>query len=99
MSAWTYILKCSDGSYYTGCTTNWDQRWAQHTGGNYDGYTAVRRPLQLVWIEEFQEVNQAIDSERRIKRWSRPKKEALIGRDWDRLQRLAKNRQYHQKPE
>ena len=90
MVSWTYILLCSDGSYYTGCTTNLELRWAQHQAGSHDGYTSTRRPLKLVWVGEFQSVLDAIDMERRIKRWSRAKKEALIRRDYDLLPSLSK---------
>jgi predicted GIY-YIG superfamily endonuclease len=90
MAAWVYILRCADGSYYTGCTTDLDARWGQHEAGVYDGYTAMRRPLELVWADEFQSLWDAIDAERRIKGWSRLKKEALILRDYDRLPDLSK---------
>jgi predicted GIY-YIG superfamily endonuclease len=85
MTAWTYLLLCSDGSYYAGCTTDLERRLAQHEAGSHDGYTSTRRPLKLVWTGEFQTVLDAIDMERRIKRWSRLKKEALARRDYDTL--------------
>jgi predicted GIY-YIG superfamily endonuclease len=90
MAAWAYILKCADGSYYVGCTTNLDERWGQHQAGTYPGYTATRRPLEMVWAEECQTVLQAIEIERQVKGWSRAKKEALIRGDWDALPKLAK---------
>ncbi len=92
MAAWTYILRCADGSYYVGCTTALDQRIGQHMAGQLPGYTSTRRPVELVWAEESQTIHAAILNERRIKGWSRAKKEALIRRDWDALQQLAKRR-------
>ena len=90
MPSWVYILRCSDDSYYTGCTTNLEQRFGQHLAGEIPGYTATRRPLEMVWAQECQDVLDAINAERQIKGWSRAKKEALIAQDWDRLSSLAK---------
>lgn len=73
--SWVYILECADGSYYTGCTTNLEQRVIQHKEGKYGGYTSHRRPVNLIWNEEFRNINRAIDAERQIKGWSRKKKE------------------------
>ena len=78
MPSWVYILRCADGSYYTGCTTNLDQRLGEHQAGETSGYTATRLPVELVYAEEFQAIHDAIDAERRVKGWSRAKKEALI---------------------
>jgi len=89
-ASWTYILLCSDGSYYTGCTTNLLQRFGQHQAGDFDGYTAARRPVTMVWSEEFPSLDQAIDWERRLKRWSRKKKEAVIRGEFELLPRLSK---------
>jgi len=99
MAAWVYILKCRDGSYYTGCTTNLEQRIAQHKAGTFSGYTSTRLPLECVWCGEFQSIHDAIDYERKLKRWSRAKKEAVINGDWDSLPVLARNRQYHAPPQ
>ncbi len=90
MAAWTYLLLCSDGSYYAGCTTNLEQRIDQHVSGSHGSYTCTRRPVKLVWTGEFQTIHDAIDMERRIKRWSRAKKEALVRRDYDALPALSK---------
>ena len=56
MASWAYILRCADGSFYTGCTTNLDQRFGQHQAGETDGYTASRLPVEMVWAEEFQHI-------------------------------------------
>ena len=93
MSAFVYILKCADGSYYTGLTrAALDVKVAQHNHGVFGGYTRSRRPVELIYAEEFQRVVDAIAAERRIKGWSRAKKEALAQGNWQELQRLAKSR-------
>jgi predicted GIY-YIG superfamily endonuclease len=87
--AWVYILLCSDGSYYTGCTTAIAQRIAQHEGSAFDGYTSKRLPVKLVFSQSFSNVEDAVRAERRIKGWSRKKKEALIRGDYSMLHSLA----------
>lgn len=89
MSFWTYILKCADGSYYTGHTEDIDQRVAQHQSGVFRGYTYDRRPVELVWTDYFQTRADAQAAETKIKGWSRKKKEALIAENWDKLKKLA----------
>jgi predicted GIY-YIG superfamily endonuclease len=87
-----YILKCSDGSFYTGFTSNLDQRVVQHQMGKSAGYTSKRLPVELVWYEQFMDdPEQAIVWEKRIKGWSRRKKQALIDGDWDSLILFSKN--------
>ena len=94
MAFWAYIIKCADGSYYTGHTDDLELRVAQHHSGHFEGcYTFTRRPLELVWVSNFPSRIEALESERRIKGWSRVKKEALIREDWAALQRLAARRQ------
>jgi tRNA/rRNA methyltransferase len=88
MSFWTYILRCSDGMYYTGHTDDLERRIAQHESGALRGYTKTRRPVELVWSETFPTRAEALETELKIKSWSRTKKEALIAENWDRL-RLA----------
>lgn len=90
MSYYVYILLCSDGSYYTGVTNNIYLRLAQHNAGlDKSAYTYSRRPLKLVFSEEFNSVFEAIKLEKQIKGWSRLKKEALIRRDYGELVRLS----------
>jgi putative endonuclease len=79
LAAWTYMLRCADGSYYVGCTTDLDGRMGHHVAGTLGGYTSTRRPVEMVWAEEFQTIHDAIDAERRVKGWTRAKKE-----DWRR---------------
>jgi tRNA/rRNA methyltransferase len=91
MSFYTYMLKCADGSYYTGHTDDLDGRIAQHQGGHFqDCYTFNKRPLELVWSEYFQTRTEALEIERTVKGWTRLKKEALARGDWAAIQRLAK---------
>ncbi|MES2680933.1 MAG: GIY-YIG nuclease family protein [Bacteroidota bacterium] len=72
---YVYILKCSDGSYYTGVTNNPERRLEEHNFGiNKDAYTYSRRALELVYRERFDDFNLAISWEKRIKKWSRKKK-------------------------
>ena len=89
MPFWTYILRCADGSYYTGHTDDLEARIAHHHNGTYQGYTHDRRPLELVWAEEFSSRSEALANELKIKPWSRAKKEALIAQDWDKLSYFA----------
>jgi putative endonuclease len=91
MSAFVYILCCSDGSYYVGSTRGEDvaRRLSDHQQGLYDGYTAARLPVTLVWSGEFDLITDAIAFERQLKGWSRAKKEAVIRGQWDRLPDLA----------
>ena len=87
---YVYILKCRDGSYYTGVTNDLDRRVHEHIHGvDRTCYTYTRRPVELMFYEEFSDPNQAIAAEKQIKGWSRKKKEALIQRNWKRLKELA----------
>jgi putative endonuclease len=89
-SYYVYILKCSDDTYYTGVTNNINRRLAEHKSGAIPGsYTHSRRPLELVFHEEFNDINNAIVMEKRIKGWSRKKKEALIEENFEELKRLS----------
>jgi putative endonuclease len=91
--AYIYILQCADGSYYTGTARQGlEQRIEEHNAGHYGGYTATRRPVQLVFSQWFERITDAIAAERQIKGWSRAKKEALIRGDFDALPPLAKRR-------
>ena len=79
MGATVYILRCADGSYYTGVTEkDLETRVSEHQQGVYDGFTARRRPVTLVFDCHFEQVTDAIACERQIKGWRRDKKEALI---------------------
>ena len=90
MAFWTYILRCNDGAYYTGHTDNLEQRINQHQHGEIPGFTSNRRPVQLMFSQEFSTREEALSAELKIKSWSRAKKEALIRGDWEALQLAAK---------
>ncbi|MGN6450709.1 MAG: GIY-YIG nuclease family protein [Brucella intermedia] len=91
MEVTVYILRCADGSYYTGLTKqNIEARLWEHTEGIYDGYTKMRRPVQLVFTETYDRIVDGIARERQIKGWSRAKKEALMALDYERLPELSK---------
>jgi len=91
MNAFVYILRCSDGSYYVGSTrTSLEVRVAEHNSGHYGGYTLGRRPVVLVWSQDFDRITDAIAAERQLKGWSRAKKQALIAGDLNLLQELSK---------
>jgi putative endonuclease len=93
MGAIVYMLRCSDGAYYVGSTrATIEERAAQHEAGHFDGFTAKRRPVTLVWHQEFQRITDAIAAERQLKGWSRAKKEALILGDWDAIHELSRYR-------
>ena len=88
--AWVYILKCADGSYYTGHTTNLELRLAEHNAGEIEGWTRHRLPVELVFAQEMPTKDEAFTAEWQIKGWSRAKKEALIAGDWEMVRLLAK---------
>jgi putative endonuclease len=91
--SYVYILQCSDGTLYTGVTSNLTQRLVQHQTGQYpDCYTFKRRPVELVFYCEFTDINLAIEKEKQIKKWSKAKKLALINDDYDALVNLAKKK-------
>ncbi|MFD1786690.1 GIY-YIG nuclease family protein [Sphingomonas floccifaciens] len=88
MTFWVYILHCRGGVFYTGQTDNLETRIAAHHAGRSE-YTRDYRPLELVWSQEFPSRIEALEMERRIKGWGRPKKLALIRGDWTALSQLA----------
>jgi len=88
-----YIVKCKDNSYYTGVTNDIERRIAEHNSGfDKASYTFPRRPVELLFAYELNDVNQAIAFEKQLKGWSRKKKEAVISGDWDILKVLAECR-------
>ena len=90
MQFWVYLLRCADGSYYAGHTEDLEARLWHHQQGIGSDWTSRRRPVELVWCEAVPTRYEALAFERRIKGWSRAKKEALIAADWDRIGWLAK---------
>lgn len=88
--AWVYILRCIDGSYYTGHTTDLEVKLAEHQAGQGDDWTKHRLPVELVFSQEMTYQSHAFLAEQQIKAWSPAKKEALIAGQWDLLRSLAK---------
>ena len=96
---YVYILECSDKFLYTGITNNMERRFVEHQKGlNKSCFTFKRRPLELIFYQEFNDVNQAIFFEKKIKKWSRGKKLALANSNFDKLQILSecKNESHYQ---
>jgi putative endonuclease len=88
-TAWTYILECADGSYYTGATSNIGRRLWQHHSGTYPkAYTYKRRPLRLAYWSQHKCLPKAILHEQKIKRLSRANKKALIDLHENELKQL-----------
>ncbi len=85
-----YILKCSDGSYYTGSTKYLDIRMKQHNEGRGANYTAKRLPVELIYYEEYDRIDHAFYREKQIQNWSRKKKEALMEGRINDVKNLAK---------
>jgi predicted GIY-YIG superfamily endonuclease len=82
MTAFVYILRCSDGSYCVGSTrSSLEARVAEHNAGTFRGYTWSRRPVEFVFHESSERITDAIAAGRQLKGWSRAKKEALINGD------------------
>jgi predicted GIY-YIG superfamily endonuclease len=97
MKGYMYILKCSDGSYYVGSTINLEQRLTQHQAGEGANHTKKRLPVELVYYEEFQRIDEAFYREKQVQGWSRKKKEALIENKTENLHFLSecKNETHH----
>ncbi|NQS92069.1 MAG: GIY-YIG nuclease family protein [Chloroflexi bacterium] len=92
MPFYVYILKCSNGTFYTGNTSNLSLRVSQHMSGyNPKSYTHRLRPAKLVWAEEFEFRYDALAIEKQIKGWSHAKKQALIEDDFDKIHQIVKN--------
>ncbi len=100
MAFWVYILRCADGSYYTGHTDNLEKRIGEHeTGAVQSCYTFKRRPLQLVFSQDCATREEALAAEQQIKGWSRKKKEAMMRGDWAEVSRLASSSTTPVRPE
>ena len=90
MAFWVYILRCADSKYYTGHTDDLERRMAEHQSGAFPGFTSKRRPVELVWSENFQSRIEALEAERIVGGWSKGKKEALIAGNWSLVSFLAR---------
>ena len=78
MTWWVYILRCADGTLYTGATNDLDRRLAAHNAGRGAKYTRARRPVALVYREAAADKSAALQREAAIKRLDRVRKLALI---------------------
>jgi len=88
-----YILSCADDTYYTGITNNVNRRLIEHNESkNITSYTFSRRPVDLVFEAKYTNVEVAIAFEKKIKKWSKAKKEALINGEFNELPKLAKKK-------
>lgn len=92
MPFWVYMLRCRDGSFYTGHTDNLDVRISAHQTGETGGYTASRLPVEIVYTQQFTTREEALAAERQLKGWSRKKKEAMLRGDWDEVKRLSRKK-------
>jgi putative endonuclease len=91
MSYAIYILKCCEGTYYTGLTKDLNGHLHEHqTGANPESYTFGPRPVELVWSIVSESYQQAFQWEHQIKGWSRAKKEALIRGDIEGIHKIVK---------
>jgi putative endonuclease len=75
---YVYIVECSDGTLYTGYTTDVDRRVGEHNAGEGAKYTRGRTPVRLVHTEEHETRSEAMSREAEIKGMSREEKEDLI---------------------
>ena len=78
MKAFTYIVRCADGTLYTGYTTDIERRLNAHNSGKASKYTRGRLPVELVYLETFDEKNKAMSRECQIKKLPRKEKLRLI---------------------
>jgi len=88
---WTYVLRCSDDSYYVGSTVDLERRLSEHNSDDLGAvYTRRRRPVVLAWSGWYDRIEDAYWFEKQVQGWSRSKREALIRGDWEALPFLAK---------
>lgn len=76
--SYVYLVRCADGSLYCGWTTDPAARMEAHNSGKGAKYTRSRRPVQLVWQEEYEDRHEALSREWHVKRMSRAEKLKLI---------------------
>jgi putative endonuclease len=85
-----YMLRCSDDSFYVGSTVDLAARLEQHQQGFGSSYTRRRRPVELVWSEEYPTIAEAFAREKQVQRWGRAKRLALVRGEYDALPGLAR---------
>lgn len=89
MKGFMYILECSNGNYYTGSTIDIDRRLKEHNIGNGANFTKKHLPVELIYFEEFERIDEAFYREKQVQGWSRKKKEALINSKLNKLHEHA----------
>ena len=88
---YVYMLRCADGSFYVGITSNLEQRLGQHQFGLDERcYTFKRRPLECVHVSDFANFDDAVRWEKHLKGWCRAKKLAFINSEWPKIRQMAK---------
>ena len=88
-----YIIECCDGSYYAGSTSELEQRINEHVHGLDEGaYTYPLRPVKFLWSQSFTDPDDMVEAERKLKGWTRVKKEALMRGDFHLLPGLSKKK-------
>jgi len=85
-----YILECSDRTTYVGSTRDLDLRIAQHNAGEGAAYTRTRRPVRLLYFEEYERMDDAFQREKQVQNWGRAKRLALARGTSERLPGLSK---------
>ena len=78
---YVYILKCCDGSFYTGSTWNLKRKVLEHKSAEGSKYTKSHLPVELVYFEKFERIDEAFKREKQLQGWSHKKKKALIGKN------------------
>ncbi len=91
MNAYMYILECSSGLYYTGSTKNIEKRLAEHQAGLGSNFTRKHLPVKLVYVERYDNIEDAYRREKQVQGWSRKKKNTLINGKSELLPELSKN--------
>ena len=90
--AYMYMLQCADGSLYVGSTLNLEHRIARHNESEGAEYTKTRLPVQLLYFEQFDRVDDAYRREKQVQGWSRAKRIALATGHLESLPALSKKR-------
>jgi putative endonuclease len=89
----TYILECSDGTFYVGSTWDLERRVGEHNLGLGAEYTKRRLPVRLIWATEYDRIEDAYRFEKKVQGWGRAKRLALIEGRWNDLPVLARTAQ------
>ncbi len=85
-----YILLCSDNSFYIGSSKDIYARLDQHQAGEGGSHTRKRRPVKLVYFEEFEKITDAFYREKQVQKYSRAKKQALVNRDKEAFKKASR---------